>query len=521
MSTQNYRILHSDIRLNEEYVEVPRDDFRSACISIFQKHNAFLRLMFCTDERAYTGCFRIYAVFSDSSSDRFIIINSAVAEELSYPSITQDIPAAHWYEREIKDMFGLEPEGHPMPQRLVFHESFPQDSYPLRKDWSISETDLREWSEGIKVKEPYRFMRVEGEGIFEIPVGPVHAGIIEPGHFRFSAIGETIFYLDSRFFYTHKGTEKQFEKIGFEKGAFLSERVSGTSSFSHSSAYCMAVERMCGIVLPQRAAAIRTLLLELERLYNNIGDIGNMCAGTGLSVGYAKGALIKERLMQLNERVTGSRYLRGINTLGGVALDIMQKSDDIRSTIGIVAKEYRDFVDLLLQTLSHIERMETTGHVAKEIARALGITGLAARASGIDDDMRKLHPHLLYGSLNFESHVLERGDDFARMLARVADADSSIQLIKELLEGQFSNELASEYPVVPAMQHALGYVESSRGSLFYWVKSDPEGRVFRVKLRSPSYCNWSAMPFAVNGDIVPDFPLTNKSFNLSYSGCDM
>ncbi|MBN2654928.1 MAG: NADH-quinone oxidoreductase subunit C [Nitrospirae bacterium] len=521
MNDQNYRVLSSETRLNEEYIEVAKEDFRTACVSVLKRHDAFLRLMFCTDERAYTGCFRIYAVFSDSRINRFIVINSAVKDNLAYPSITPDIPAAHWYEREIKDMFGLVPEGHPSPQRLVFHESFPEGSFPLRKDWSISEDDLKQWSEGMVVKEPYKFMRVEGEGIFEIPVGPVHAGIIEPGHFRFSAIGETIFYLDSRFFYTHKGIEKQFEKLSFGTGVYLSERVSGTSSFSHSSAYCMAFERMCGIELPDRAAAIRTLVTEMERLYNHIGDIGNMCAGSGLTLGYAKGALIKERLMQLNERVTGSRYLRGVNTLGGVESDILQKSDDIRSTLAHVVKDYRDFMDLILHSLSHIERMETTGYVAKDIAAALGITGLAARASGIDDDMRKCHPHLLYETLGFESNVLTKGDDYARMLARAADADRSILMINELLDMHFSKDLIAGSYSVPSMQYALGYSESPRGSLFYWVKSDHEGSVFRVKLRSPSYCNWSAMPFAVNGDIVPDFPLTNKSFNLSYSGCDM
>ena len=200
---------------------------------------------------------------------------------------------------------------------------FPPDSHPLRKDWSVKESDLKEWGEGIIIKQPYPFMEVEGEGITEIPVGPVHAGIIEPGHFRFSAVGETIFFLEPKLFYTHKGTEKHFETLGFFEGVKLAERVSGTSSFSHSAAYCMAVERMADIGLTEKARAVRTLLLELERLYNHIGDIGNMCAGTGLAVGYARGAVIKELLMQLNESLTGSRYLRGINTIGGVSRDVL------------------------------------------------------------------------------------------------------------------------------------------------------------------------------------------------------
>ena len=302
------RLINKKEYLNEVYIEVRKKDFKDACIYLYQNGEAILRTMFATDERQIDGTFKIYSVFSVPGKDEFFIIYTSLSEDdLSFPSITNNIPAAHWYEREIHDMFGLVPEGHPDLRRLVFHDSFPIDSHPLRKDWSAKESDLREWGEGITVKQPYAFMEVEGEGITEIPVGPVHAGIIEPGHFRFSAVGETIFFLEPRLFYTHKGTEKHFETLGFFDGVKLAERVSGTSSFSHSAAYCMAVERMAGIVLTEKAMAVRTLLLELERLYNHIGDIGNMCAGTGLAVGYAKGAVIKEQLMQLNEMLTGQQ----------------------------------------------------------------------------------------------------------------------------------------------------------------------------------------------------------------------
>ena len=264
--------------------------------------------------------------FSEQGKDIFHIpFFKLRGANLKYKSITGCIPAAHWYEREIRDMFGLIPEGHPDPRRLVFHDSFPADSHPLRKDWKISENDLKEWGEGVVKKVPYDFMKVEGEGVYEIPVGPVHAGIIEPGHFRFSAVGETIYYLESRLFYTHKGIEKHFESMSFFDGIKLAERVSGTSTFSHSVAYCMAVERMAGINITEKVKAIRTLLLELERIYNHIGDIGNICAGTGLTVGNTMGAVIKERLMQLNERLTGSRYLRGVNMIGGVTKDIFYR----------------------------------------------------------------------------------------------------------------------------------------------------------------------------------------------------
>jgi Ni,Fe-hydrogenase III large subunit len=364
-------------------------------------------------------------------------------------------------------------------------------------------------------------MEVEGEGIAEIPVGPVHAGIIEPGHFRFSAVGETIFFIEPRLFYTHKGTEKHFETLGFVEGVKLAERVSGTSSFSHSTAYCMAVERMMGIEISEKAAAVRTLVLELERLYNHIGDIGNMCAGTALALGYMKGAVIKERLQQLNERLTGSRYLRGVNVIGGVTRDVFAQTDDILKTADNATREYKELMALLLGAVSHIERLANTGRLSTDIARKLGVTGVAARASGLADDIRKSHPHLLYERLIFEAHTYEKGDVFARMMVRAEEIECSLSMIQTLFESSYKGELAVSSVSVPAYSAALGYTETPRGSVFYWVMADKEGKPLRVKLRSPSFCNWPAVPFAVHGNIVPDFPLCNKSFNLSYSGTDM
>jgi Ni,Fe-hydrogenase III large subunit/Ni,Fe-hydrogenase III component G len=508
--------------LNEVYIEVRREDFREICYYFFNGEKAFLRTMFAADEREIDGMFRVYAVFSIPNIDKFfIVVLSLKEDDAVFPSITPNVPAAHWYEREIRDMFGLISRGHPDPRRLVFHDSFPADSHPLRKDWEIGERDLEEWGEGIVAKDRYQFMKVEGDGVYEIPVGPVHAGIIEPGHFRFSAVGETIFFLEPRLSYTHKGTEKHFEGLGYGEGVRLAERVSGTSSFSHGAAYCMAVERMAGIGIPEKAKAARTLLLELERLYNHIGDIGNMCAGTGLAVGNAGGALIKERLMQLNERLSGSRYLRGIITLGGVRKDIFEHADDILATLDDVTKDYKGLMKLLLGAVSHVDRLENTGKLSKEIAVRLGVTGVAARASGVDDDVRKAHPHLLYDRLEFEAHTMARGDVFARMMVRAEEAECSISMIHALLERNYPGPLAAEMKDIPAFASALGYAETPRGSLFYWVTSGREGKPLRVKLRSPSFCNWPAVPFAVHGNIVPDFPLCNKSFNLSYSGCDM
>ncbi|HDK81773.1 MAG TPA: NADH-quinone oxidoreductase subunit F [Nitrospirae bacterium] len=507
---------------NERYIELEANRFRDHCIALYNSGRYYPRLMFAADLRQSNDCFRIYMVFSEKEKDIFHIPFFDLKENApAYKSLTPDIPAVHWYEREIRDMFGLIPEGHPDLRRLVFHDSFPSDSYPLRKDWTISRTDLNEWGEGLIKKEPYKFMEVEGEGVHEIPVGPVHAGIIEPGHFRFSTVGETIFFLEPRLFYTHKGIEKHFEGMSFFDGVRLAERVSGTSSFSHSAAYCMAVERMADIEISEKAAAVRTMLLELERLYNHIGDIGNMCAGTGVAIGNTYGAVIKEDLLQFNKRLTGSRYLRGINIIGGVTSDVFLKADDILNTIDAVTVEYKKFMKMLLGTISHIERLENTGKLSKDIALRLGVTGVAARASGINDDIRKAHPHFLYDDLDFEPHTSGKCDVYARMMVRAEEVECSISIINALLENSYNGDLSSSVKTIPAGSSALGYTETPRGSVFYWVMSDSKGMPHRVKLRSPSFCNWPAVPFAVHGEIVPDFPLCNKSFNLSYSGSDM
>jgi len=505
---------------NETYKMVSEDELVGKAAALM-KGRAILRTMFACDERELDGTLKLYAVFSVHGEDRFETLVQDVkdyGEGPTFMSITHAVPAAHWYEREIKDMFGITPDGHPDTRGLVLHGMYPEVARPLMRDRSHEE--LRRLID-LTREDPYKYMEVKGEGVYEIPVGPVHAGIIEPGHFRFSAVGETIYYLDPRLFYTHKGIEKQFETVGFLRGVALAERVSGCSSFSHGAAYCHAVERMAGISLPVKASVTRTLLIELERLYNHIGDIGNMCAGTGFAVGYAKGASIKETLMRLNERLTKSRYLRGVNTVGGVEADVLKHADDILLTLDRVKEEYKSFMEFLLSSISHIERLEGTGILSKSIAHSLGATGVAARGSGIGDDIRRAHPHLHYDRVVFETHTHAKGDVLARMMVRADEAGCSFSIIEALLETPYKGLLKTDPGQVSPRRQALGYVEGPRGSIFYWVKSGDKGEPLRVKVRSASYCNWPLLPFAASGNIVPDFPLVNKSFNLSYSGCDI
>ncbi|MDA8169210.1 MAG: NADH-quinone oxidoreductase subunit C [Nitrospiraceae bacterium] len=514
---------------NELYMTVEsEDEFIRRSVELFGRNGGrkALRLMFAADERETGAGFNVYAVFSGMGEDVFDILRLPIRENgrgPGYKSLTPHVPAAHWYEREIADMFGIIPEGHPDSRRLVLHGMYPEGIYPLRRDVSVQ--DIRKKID-LERPDTYPYMKVKGEGICEIPVGPVHAGIIEPGHFRFSAVGETVYYLDPRLFYTHKGVEKHFEQIGFENGVALAERISGVSAFAHSTAYCSAVERMRGITLPVRARAARTFLLELERLYNHVGDIGNMCAGTGFAIGYARGASLKERIMRLNERLTGSRYLRGVNHIGGVSRDVLENAEETLAEAGKIKEEYKSFMGLIAGAISHIERLENAGLLPGKIARNLGATGVAARASGINDDLRTAHPYMYYDELVFETYMRTKGDVYTRMMIRADEVGCTLAIMTTILKrarGFSTGPLhAGPSAGVPPLSSALGWAEGPRGSVFYFVKSGKDGlSPLRVKVRAASFCNWPLMPFAVQGNIIPDFPLINKSFNLSYSGCDM
>jgi len=504
--------------MNEQYRHVDPGSFRNECVGL-QSKRCLPRIFFGVDERESGGGFALYAVFSLPMEDSLEIVVTRLDEGVfSYPSLTPDIPAFHWYEREIRDMFGLVPEGHPDERRLVLHDCYSKEIFPLRRDVPVRE--IKEGTDEDRI-DRYPYIKVDGEAVYEIPVGPVHAGIIEPGHFRFSAVGESVYYLDPRLFYVHKGIEKHFETIGFAKGAALAERVSGVSSAAHAAAYCMAVERMAGVVIPERAVSGRMVLLELERLYNHIGDIANMCAGTGFAVGYAQGTALREELQALNGRVTGSRFLRGAVLPGGLSRDILEHSIDILNTLSSVSKRFLNYKKFLLSHVGHVDRLENTGVLPEEIARQLGATGPSARASGIVDDIRVAHPYLSYKKYLEEPVTHRCGDALARLHVRADEIDAAFSLILSVLSRPGGGGVCADMPgIVPGAQ-ALGYTEGPRGSIFYFVKSDEKGEPLRVKVRSASYCNWPLLSFAIKGNIVPDFPLINKSFNLSYSGCDM
>ena len=460
---------------------------------------------------------RISCLFALNPGGQWLVLQVDLpGEDRFFPSITPRIHAAKWYEREIRDMFGLIPEGHPDLRRLVRHEHWPKGTHPLKKGF--------EWNHVMGRQEgEYHFRQIEGEGVFEVPVGPIHAGIIEPGHFRFSVAGEPIMQLEVRLFWKHRGIEKLFENLAVMDGVALAEKVSGDTSFGHSLCYCQAVESLLGIEVPVRARYLRSLFLELERLHNHIGDIGAICNDAAYSVALAHCGRMKERIMQLNDSLSGSRFLRGMNRVGGLSIDL--SPDQLDATVGMLKEVDEDFTELshiIFNNASLTDRLETTGILNERTARDHGVMGVVGRASNIDRDIRRDRPFAAYDRLHFKVPLYRYGDVRARMRVRIDEVSESIDLIRQIRAAISPGPVTA--PVVAAAipgDWTLSAVEGWRGEILYFVMAGEDGKIHRCKVRDPSFVSWPAIQFAVLGNIIPDFPLINKSFNLSYAGTDL
>jgi len=493
---------------------IPRESLRGAAQTLLGGFDLVLSLMVCNDMRAQGREFEISYLFANHAEDWYVEMTTAVPErDPRFDSLATVCYPASRCEREVRDMFGLEPLGHPDPRPLVRHAFWPGDYFPLRKDASVP-------SHFVDEGQPFPFAEVEGEGVYEIPVGPVHAGIIEPGHFRFSVEGETIIDMKSRFYFTHKGTEKLFEGRLPQEGIELSERISGDTSVGHALAYCQALESLAGIEVPDRAKYLRVILLELERLYNHVADFGMIANDTGFALGHAHCSLIRERLLRLNKRLTGHRLLRGMLQPGGVSRDISREVD-LAAEVETVRADFEEIYEICWNSSMLRDRLRGTGHLFETTGRAHGVLGYVARASGIDHDARRDHPFAAYSRLSFRVPVLTSGDVEARAMIRVEELRESIGLIRQAVGGLPAGMLAEPLAPLPAWESAHGMVEGWRGAIIHWIMADGAGRLHRVKIQDPSFVNWRPLSFALIKNIVPDFPLCNKSFNLSYSGNDL
>ncbi len=476
-----------------------------------------LSLQWAVDLNPVKPVHRIYYLFSlESGGDWLILAVDLLEKDRLFPSITPKIQAAKWYEREIRDMYGLIPVGHPDLRRLVRHEHWPKGAHPLRKNFL--------WDTVMKRKEgDYAYRQIEGEGVFEVPVGPIHAGIIEPGHFRFSVAGEPIMQLEIRLFWKHRGIEKLFENLSLINGVSLAEKVSGDTSFGHSLCYCQAVESLLSVEIPSRGEYLRTLFLELERLHNHIGDVGAICNDAAYTLALAHCSQMKEQIMQMLDRLTGHRFLRGVNRVGGVAADLnVSQLDGILAEMARIEEDFNELTNILFINASLIDRLETTGILKEQTARDYGVVGVVGRASNNNRDVRRDHPFAAYRHLSLKVPVYQYGDVRARVRVRVDEIRESFSIIRQMCRqipnGPASIEIRTS---VPAGKWALSAVEGWRGEILYFVMAGENGKMDRCKVRDPSFVNWPVLQYAAPGNIIPDFPLINKSFNLSYAGNDL
>ncbi len=504
--------LHT-VRGNEIHCRVRRGAVQDLGTALHVEFRAELLLMVAEDRRTGDGGYAVHYLFANRTEHWFVHVTQRVdADDPAIDSLAVFHYPASRFEREIFDQFGVRAEGHPDPRPLVRHAFWPEDYFPLRKDARTREFD----DDG----SPFPFSEVRGEGVYEIPVGPVHAGVIEPGHFRFSVLGETVIDLKSRLYFTHKGTEKLFEGREPAAGLALAERISGDSSVAHALAYCQAIEALASAVVPSRARYLRVVLLELERLYNHIGDFGAIANDTGFPAAHMHCLRIRERLLRLNKRLTGHRLLRGGVALGGVAVDLPARLD-VAGEVSAAVADFEEIASIALANTLVMDRLEGTGRLTTGTARDHGVLGFVARASGLDIDARRDHPFAAYPELTFKVPVFTSGDVKARTLVRVEEIRQSVALIRQAVARLPAGHLTVPIRPCDTDRPAFGIVEGWRGSITHWVRMDRAQRLERVKVLDPSFLNWRALSYAVLENIVPDFPLCNKSFNQSYSGNDL
>lgn len=432
----------------------------------------------------------------------------------AYPGLESTFPAVSRLQRGALDLSGLAADD-PDRRHWLRHAAWPAGHFPLAAG-TLPEPPA------FAPADRYPFVRVEGEGIHEIAVGPVHAGIIEPGHFRFSVVGEKVLRLEERLGYVHKGIERRFTDLPVLEGHRLAARVSGDSAAAFSWAYCQALEGLSDTPPPRRALWLRALCLELERIQNHLGDLGALGNDAGFAFGLAQFSRLKEQLLRAMNTAIGQRYLLDAICPGGVSFDLAPGAvaalDDVLAKTATAAAALQEIYD---EHGGLRDRFAGAGTVSHELARRLGMVGLAARASGIDNDLRIHHPCAPYDEVRPGTVTRADGDVAARVAVRFAELFESCRLARAVLAGLPSGPVLAAVPMPPAGGLALGLIEGWRGPVMVALEPGPDGTIRRCYPHDPSRQNWLVLEHAIMGNIVPDFPLINKSFNLSYSGHDL
>jgi Ni,Fe-hydrogenase III large subunit/Ni,Fe-hydrogenase III component G len=467
------------------------DSFRLALVAAHDDGDSlrvvYLFLAGCPDRRVELEC--------------VVPVGDPSIRSLAYVSF----PASR-FEREMADLYGIRPVGHPQPRRLIRHAHWP--------DWHPMRTNAGPAPEFADTGA-FPFLAVEGPGVYEIPVGPVHAGLIEPGHFRFSVAGETVVRLKARLWFVHRGIEKLFHGRNAVEAVDLAERISGDTSAAHALAHSLAIEDALGIELPDEFHRLRALIVELERLYNHAADLGALANDIGYGIANAHAQRIRERLLRLNAAVTGHRLLRGAIRPGGIALQGLPGTEELQQ----LAADVAEVASLTLANAVAYDRFAGTAILRSEDAAALGCLGYVARASGLRTDARVEHPTV---ELPIAEIGAAEGDVLARYTVRRDEFAASATLARHIVEsysGPIEYVAKADSPGTPSS--GVGIVEGWRGTIVHRVEIDATNSITRAKIVDPSWFNWPALPVAMADTIVPDFPLANKSFNQSYAGNDL
>ncbi len=492
---------------------VPRKRFAEAA-RLLKREYALLAGEWAADETLLGRGFAVYACYR-REREYLVVKTEAPVDDPTFPSLTKKFVAAYRFERQIQSLMGLTPIGNPDDRPWIKHEDWPVDAWPLRKTFAASTKLLR-------VPGEYRWIRAEGEGVYEIPVGPVHAGIIEPGHFRFQAMGEEILNLEERLGYVHKGIEKRFESLSWQEAPRLAARVSGDTTVAHSLAYAQAVEAVTGTIPPDRALWLRAVFLERERIANHLGDLGAICNDVAFAVLLYQFHRLKEVLLRTNLALFGHRFMMDRVAPGGVTTDINGTGvAAILEELDKLAVEFERLVVIYDESSSLEDRVRDAGVLKPARARELGMVGLVARASGLSLDCRIHHPFPPYDRIPVNVPVLISGDVHARAWIRVEEVRESIRLIREFLRTLPPGRTSAAVGLPAPDRSGFAAVEGWRGEILYWVQSGLHGELNRCMVRDPSSLNWLGLEQCIHGNIVPDFPVCNKSFNQSYSGHDL
>ena len=439
-----------------------------------------------------------------------------------YPGLQRLFPAANRLQRAIADLAGLR-SADPDRRAWLRHAGWPQGFCPLRDPDGPAPAAPLTTSAGAALESAaYEFVRVQGEGVHEIPVGPVHAGVIEPGHFRFSVVGEKVLRLEERLGYVHKGIERRFTELSMTEGHRLAARICGDCAVAFSWAYCQALEALAGVRPPDGAVWRRALALELERMANHLGDLGALGNDAGLAFALAQFSRLKELLLRACERALGQRYLLDFIVPGGTRTGLgAQAADALLATVSRIADESSTLQDILAQHEGVRDRFTGAGVISPALASRLGLLGLAARASGQGLDLRLDLPWEPYERLSVERCVRTEGDVAARVAVRFAELQDCCRLVRQILPHATGD--AGNVALGPVAQGVLGIglIEGWRGPVMIALEGETNARIRRCHPHDCSWQNWPALEHAIVDNIVPDFPLINKSFNLSYSGQDL